>query len=181
VAKAEKATWLEGRGMGSISPGGKAPTFKLTGVDGKSYCMEEALSRGPLLAAFFKISCPTCQFTFPFLERLYQQFLKAGAAGIQIWGISQDNLDYTQQFAREWGVTFPLLLDEDSYEISQDYGLTHVPSLFLIASDGRVEFSGDGFRKRDLLAIRNSLAKHYAVQPAELFRTGEHIPEFKPG
>jgi peroxiredoxin len=167
--------------MAPISPGQRAPAFKLTGVNGKSYSMEEALAKGPLLAAFFKISCPTCQFTFPFLERLYQQLLKAGAAGIQIWGISQDNRAYTQHFAREWSITFPLLLDKDPYEISQDYGLTHVPSLFLIAPDGRVEFSGDGFGKRDLLAIRNSLAKHYAVQPAELFGTGEHIPDFKPG
>lgn len=167
--------------MALISPGGKAPAFNLIGMDGKTYSTGDALPRGPLLTAFFKISCPTCQYTFPFLERLYQQFLKAGAAGIQLWGISQDNLDNTKRFAGEWGVTFPLLLDNDPYEISQSYGLTHVPSLFLIASDSRVEFSGDGFAKRDLLSIRKSLAQHYSVRPAELFQTSEHIPEFKPG
>src|SRR5690348_10185421 len=116
--------------MALISPGGKAPAFNLIGMDGKTYSTGDALPRGPLLTAFFKISCPTCQYTFPFLERLYQQFLKAGAAGIQLWGISQDNLDNTKRFAGEWGVTFPLLLDNAPYEISQSYGLTHVPSLF---------------------------------------------------
>jgi peroxiredoxin len=167
--------------MAFVSTGRKAPPFKLSGVDGITFSLAEALARGPLLAAFFKISCPTCQFTFPFLERLYQQFLAGGAAGLQVWGISQDNLEHTQSFAREWGITFPLLLDEDPYNISQDYGLTHVPSLFLIAPSGKVEISGDGFSKRDLLAIRKSLAQYYSAKPAELFRAGEHIPEFKPG
>lgn len=167
--------------MAVVSAGRKAPAFNLPGINGKNFSLEEALTRGPLLAAFFKISCPTCQFTFPFLERLYQQFLAAGASGIQVWGISQDNLECTRQFAREWGVTFPLLVDEEPYEISQDYGLTYVPSLFLIAPAGQVEISSDGFSKSELLAIRKSLAQHYSANPAELFRKVEHIPEFKPG
>lgn len=167
--------------MAVVAAGRKAPEFKLPGIDGKTLSLGEALARGPLLAVFFKISCPVCQFTFPFIERLYRQFLAAGADGIQVWGISQDIKEYTQDFAREWGVTFPLLLDQEPYETSQGYGLTHVPSLFLIASDGRVEISGDGFSKSDLLAVRKSLAQHYSAKPAELFRAGEHIPEFKPG
>ncbi|HEV2349569.1 MAG TPA: TlpA disulfide reductase family protein [Terriglobia bacterium] len=167
--------------MAFVSAGRKAPAFNLPGIDGKKFSLAQALAQGPLLAVFFKVSCPTCQFTFPFLERLHQQFLAAGVAGIQVWGISQDNLENTRHFARDWGVTFPLLLDEEPYEISQDYGLTHVPTLFLIAPDRRVEVSGDGFSKSDLLAIRKSLAQHYSAQPAELFRNGEHIPEFKPG
>jgi peroxiredoxin len=176
-----KVSRLEDVGMALISAGQKAPAFNLTGIDGKTYSLQNALAQGPVLAAFFKISCPTCQFTFPFLERLYQQLRAAGAAGIQIWGISQDNLENTRHFAREWGVKFPLLMDEDPYEISQTYGLTHVPSLFLIGTGGQVEISGDGFAKSDLLAIRKSLAQYYSAQPAELFRSGEHIPEFKPG
>jgi peroxiredoxin len=164
-----------------VPAGRKAPAFNLPGVDGKRYSLEGGLAKGPLLAAFFKVSCPTCQFTFPFLDRLYRQLLEAGVSEIQVWGISQDYANQARQFARDWGVTFPLLVDEDPYEISQTYGLTHVPSLFLVAPDGRVEISGDGFSKPDLLAIRNSLAQHYSVKPAELFRKGEHIPEFKPG
>lgn len=167
--------------MAVVPAGRKAPPFDLAGIDGKRFTLEKALAKGPLLAAFFKISCPTCQFTFPFLDRLYRQFLEAGATGIQVWGISQDDAEQTRKFAHDWGVTFPLLLDQDPYEISQAYGLAHVPSLFLIAPDGRVEFSGDGFSKPDLLAIRKSLAQHYSVKPAELFQKGEHIPEFKPG
>ncbi|MHB8656288.1 MAG: peroxiredoxin family protein [Terriglobia bacterium] len=167
--------------MSMVPAGKKAPPFELTGVDSKTYSLQAALARGPLLAVFFKVSCPTCQFTFPFVERMYRQFLEAGAAGVQIWGISQDNPQNTQRFAKEWDVTFPLLIDEDPYEISQEYGLAHVPTLFLIAPDGQVEISGDGFSKADLLSIRKSLASHLSVKPAELFRAGEQVPDFKPG
>src|SRR5579864_1889238 len=167
--------------MSIVLPGKKAPPFELTGMDGKKYSLQGALARGPLLLIFFKVSCPTCQFTFPFVERMYGQFQAAGAAGVQVWGISQDNSQNTQRFARDWSVTFPLLIDEEPYEISQEYGLIHVPTLFLISPDGRVEISGDGFCKADLLGIRKSLANQLAVKPVELFRAGEQVPDFKPG
>ncbi len=167
--------------MSAITSGKKAPPFELTGTDGKKYSLSDALARGPLLTAFFKVSCPTCQFTFPYVERLYQQFLAAGAVGIQVWGISQDNAQNTRRFGQEYGVTFPLLIDEEPYEISQEYRLTHVPTLFVIGAGGQIEISSDGFSKTDLLEIRKSLAAKLEVKPAELFHPGEQVPAFKPG
>jgi len=167
--------------MALLATGKKAPPFQLTATDGKIYSLAAALANGPLLAVFFKVSCPVCQYTFPFLDRMYRQFLTAGAAGLQIWGVSQDNAQNSKSFAKDWGVTFPLLIDDEPYETSQAYGLAHVPSLFLIAPDGRVEISGDGFSKADLLEMRKSLAEKLAVHPAELFRPSEEVPAFRPG
>lgn len=167
--------------MAAVVPRRKAPPIELTSTDGKKFSLETALTRGPVLAAFFKIACPVCQYTFPFVERMFRQFRAAGAEGIQIWGISQDNMQYTERFAKEFGVTFPLLIDEEPYETSGDYGLSHVPTLVLIAPDGHVEISGDGFSKSDLLEIRQSLARHLKVKPAELFKPKEQVPAYKPG
>jgi peroxiredoxin len=162
----------------TVTVGQVAPAFELVGADGRRYSLKEALAKGPLLAAFFKVSCPTCQFTFPFIERLYQQFRAQGA---QVWGISQDASRDSQRFAKEFGVTFPILIDEEPYETSQEYGLAYVPTLFLIAPDGQVEISSDGFSKGDLLAIQKSFAGRFGATPAELFRPSERIPEYKPG
>lgn len=167
--------------MSALASGKKAPQFELTATDGKKYSLSGALAHGPLLVVFFKVSCPTCQFTIPFVERLYQQFLAAGAPGIQVWGISQDDAQNTRHFAKEFGVTFPLLIDEAPYEISQEYHLTHVPTLFLIRGGGHIEISSDGFSKTDILEIRKSLAAKFAMKPAELFHPGEQIPAYKPG
>jgi len=167
--------------MPTVTAGKKAPAFELVATDGKKYSLSAALTQGPVLAVFFKVSCPVCQYTFPFVERLYQQLRAAGATGFEIWGISQDNAQYTQRYAQEFGVSFPLLIDEEPYETSQHYRLTHVPAYVLIGKDGQVEISGDGFCKADLVEISKSLARHLSVKPAELFRRGEAVPEFKPG
>ena len=104
-----------------------------------------------MLAAFFKVNCPTCQYTFPFLERLYQQL---GPNRAQICGISQDGIKDSQRFARDYAVTFPMLIDDYPYRISREYGLEYVPSIFLIAPDGVVTKGSEGFSKRDLLEIK---------------------------
>jgi len=167
--------------VSALATGQPAPAFELAGMDAKRYSLEEGLAAGHVLAAFFKASCPTCQYTFPFLERLYQQLRAAGIERVRIWGISQDNAQHSQQFAREFGVTFPILIDEEPYKVSQEYGLSYVPTLFLIAPDGHVQITGDGFSKADLLAIHQCLAQHFSVELPLLFRPNEKVPEYKPG
>lgn len=164
--------------MGTIRKGEAAPAFEMTGMDGRRYSLHDALARGPLLAVFFKVSCPTCQYAFPFVERLHQQFR---AQGIQVWAISQDNARDSQGFVKEFGITFPVLIDDYPYETSRAYGIKFVPTLFLISSSGRVEIAGDGFAKVDLLEIQKWFGKHFSLSPPSLFLPSEKVPEFKPG
>lgn len=164
--------------MGSFKAGAKAPAFTLAGMDGRPHSFQEALARGPLLVAFFKVSCPTCQYTFPFLERMVQQF---HGRGIQIWGVSQDDARNSRSFAEEWGLTFPCLIDDYPYEVSDAYGIRLVPTLFLINTQGRVELTTDGFDKKDLLGIQQWFAKQFSANPPALFLPTERVPEFKPG
>ncbi|MFB3923861.1 MAG: peroxiredoxin family protein [Terriglobia bacterium] len=164
--------------MGTIKKGEAAPAFELPGIEGNRYSLEEALARGPLLAAFFKVSCPTCQYTFPFIERLYQQFRPKG---IQVWAVSQDDARASRQFAKEFGTTFPVLIDEYPYQASRKYGIKYVPTLFLIPRHGKVELVSDGFAKADLIEIQQWFAKSLSSQPPALFLPNERVPEFKPG
>ena len=164
--------------MPPLATGTLAPPFHLTSMDGKPYSLPTGLKQGPVLAVFFKVACPTCQFTLPFVERLYRQL--RGAAG-QVWGIAQDDPQQSQKFAKQYGLTFPILIDEEPYEVSRKYALKYVPTLFLIGPDGHVEISGDGFSKADLNAMQKFLAKHLSVTPAALFEPSDHVPEYKPG
>ena len=164
--------------MPVLSAGKLAPTFELSGMDGKKYALQEALARGPVLAAFFKVSCPTCQYTLPFLERLHKQLQEKN---VQVWAISQDRAGESRRFAQEYGITFPILLDDNGYEVSRSYGLTYVPTILLIAPDGHVQLSSEGFCKAELLEMQKSLAQDYSATPAPLFLPTERVPEFKPG
>jgi peroxiredoxin len=155
-----------------------APDFDLQGTDGRPYSLTTALEHGPVLVAFFKVSCPTCQYAFPFLERLLRQFESRGGA---VWGISQDRVKDTLVFAREFGITFPLLIDEHPYELSDRYGVQYTPTLYLVARDGKIEVESDGFSKRDFLEIQKRMAGELSLTPEPLFLASEQVPEFKPG
>ena len=74
--------------MTKIAEGQTAPNFALKSLEDKEFSLTKLLERGPVVAAFFKISCPVCQFTFPFLERLYERY---GGDGVAFLGISQDD------------------------------------------------------------------------------------------
>jgi peroxiredoxin len=164
--------------MTHIVAGNIAPGFSLKGLDGKEYSLGALEQRGPVVAAFFKISCPVCQFTFPFLERLHKRY---GGNGVTFLGISQDDAQSTKKFAAEYGVTFPMVPDEKGYPVSNAYGLTSVPTIFLIEPDGTVRVSSMGFDKKHLDTIARELAERKKIAFAPLFRPEENVPANKPG
>jgi peroxiredoxin len=168
---------MEGE-MTNIVAGNKASGFSLKGLDGKDYSLGQLLKRGPVVAAFFKISCPVCQFTFPFLERIFQRY---GGDGVTFLAISQDDAKATKEFAQKYGVTFPLVMDEKNYPVSNAYGLTNVPTILLIEPDGNVKVSCTGFVKADLETIAKELAERRKIVLAALFRPDENIPALQPG
>src|SRR5580658_11146121 len=137
--------FLGGSKMAALPAGAKAPAFALQSVDGKKLNLADALKKGPVVAAFFKVSCPTCQFTAPFLERLHENY--AGEK-FTLWGISQDDAQDTREFFQEFDTEFPTLIDDHGYSVSNQYGITNVPTVFLIASDGKIQESSVGFLRK---------------------------------
>ncbi|MDQ2898313.1 MAG: TlpA family protein disulfide reductase [Acidobacteriota bacterium] len=159
--------------MAMLEVGQIAPDFELPDLDGKPRSLRQILSAGPALLAFFKISCPVCQFTFPFLERLYRG---GDDRAPQLIGISQDDAESTVSFNQAFGVTFPVLLDTSSrnYPAGTAYRITNVPSLFLVEKDGRISQAAIGFVK----AAMEDLGRVFGVAP---FREGETVPAIRPG
>jgi peroxiredoxin len=165
--------------MVTLTTGVRAPSFTLPTVQGKRVSLDEALQNGPVVLAFFKVSCPVCQYAFPFFERLYRA---NQGVEVTILGISQNNLRDTKEFLREYGVTFPVALDDPKkYEVSNAYGLTNVPTLFYIAPDGEIEISSVGWSKADVEAVNQKLAEHRKQTPAPLWHKGEDVQDFRGG
>lgn len=166
--------------MPALGAGVIAPDFTLPTVDGKQFSLAEALQRGPVLLAFFKISCPVCQYAFPFFERVFQA---SQGSNVTVLGVSQDNVKNTQAFMREYGVTFPVAIDDGSggYATSSAYGLTNVPTTFLISQSGEIEVSSVGWSKRDVEDIYQQLAESRSQTPAPIWRGGESVQEFRAG
>jgi len=164
--------------MPALTAGTAAPEINLPNTQGKEVSLKEALKRGPVVAAFFKISCPVCQFALPYLERIYKAY---SGGKVAIVGISQDEQNYTEEFAREYRITFPLLLDPvDDYPASNAYDLTNVPSIFFIA-EGGVKLSIVGWDKRDMERLNAEVARASGVPLQPLFGKGEDVPASKAG
>jgi peroxiredoxin len=165
--------------MPALANGAKAPDFELKTLDGKPFSLGNALTRAQVVLAFFKVSCPTCQYAFPFLERLHQAY---AANGVSLVGISQNGGKDTAAFNKEFGVTFPVLLDDtDSYPVSNAYGLTNVPTIFWIAQDGEIEVSSVAWVKADFEQINRKMAEAGKTAPAVVFKPGEDVRDFRAG
>jgi peroxiredoxin len=164
--------------MPALTAGRAAPEIKLPSTKGTKFSLEEALKRGPVVAAFFKISCPVCQFTLPYLERIYKVYPDSR---VTIVGVSQDERNYTEEFAREYGITFPLLLDPvDHYPVSNAFDITNVPTIFLI-DGGEVKLSMVGWDRRDMEMLNAEVARSTSVPVQPLFRKREDVPASKAG
>jgi peroxiredoxin len=168
-----------GQQMGALSVGTKAPDFTLKTGDGKEFSLSTELANGPVVLAFFKVSCPTCQYAFPFFERLYKAY---GQNGVKMIGVSQNVARETAAFVKQFGITFPVVLDEgDSYPVSNAYGLTNVPTLFWIADDGEIEVSAVGWVKAEFEDINKRMAKQGKAPVAVVFQPGEDVRDFRAG
>lgn len=165
--------------MSALAAGTKAPEFELKAIGGKKFSLQDELGRGPVVLVFFKVSCPTCQYALPFYERLYEAY---GKKGVGLFAVSQNDSKDTAAFVNEFGITFPVLLDDTrSYKASNAYGLTNVPTIFWVAQDGEIELSSVGWVKADFEAINRKMAEADQVSPSIVFRPDEEVRDFRAG
>lgn len=165
--------------MAALDPGKTASDFTLHAMDGKPFSLKDALTRGPVLLAFFKISCPVCQYALPFVERIYKAY---GNKNLTIAGVSQNDKKDTALFMKQYGITFPVLLDDTSkYPVSNAYGLTNVPTLFWIAPDGEIQVSSVGWIKQEIEEMNHRSAEITGDAARPVFQPDEQVADFRAG
>ncbi len=163
--------------MSALEAGVKAPDFTLPTMSGDSFSLQAALRQGPVLVVFFKASCPVCQFAMPYAERLFQA---AKGKKVTIVAVSQDDQKTTAAFMKQYRLTLPVALDEPkTYPASNAYGLTNVPTFFLVSPAGDIEVSSVGWSREDVDRMYHALMAE--PQPTPFFHSGEHVPELKFG
>src|SRR5690349_7242222 len=88
-----------------LSSGDLAPGFRLQRLEGGEVSLSDLLPSGPILLVFYKVSCPVCQMTMPYLQRIH------AASALPIYAISQNDAEDAREFNQEFGITIPTLLD----------------------------------------------------------------------
>lgn len=164
--------------MAALEVGAVAPDLSLKDLSGQQRSLGELTQDGLLLAVFYKVGCGTCKFSAPYFEKFYQAY--KGRKGFQLWGVSQDTLEDTTAYLQEYSASFPNLLDETHWT-SADYGLTNVPTLFLIDGQGKILKSCVGFSRSDLNGMSETVATFLGASPVVISAPDDGAPHLRPG
>jgi peroxiredoxin len=165
--------------MPVLSKNSAAPEIKLKTARGEDFSLDAARRQTPVVAAFFKVECPTCQYALPFVQRLSEGYPKDK---LRVVAISQNDKAATEAFIKQYKLDIPVAIDDKTqYVASNAYGLTNVPSIFYISTAGKVEASIVGWSKSDMDALNTQIAKDTGAPIAPLYKPTEQILEFKAG
>lgn len=153
-----------------LAAGSHISDFRLPLLDGGETGLRELIAGGPVLVAFFKVSCPVCQMTLPVLDRI------RSSGRLPVFAVSQNDARDTRAFQQRFEVALPTLLDseEDRFPVSNAFGISSVPTLFLIEKDGSVARVIEGWSKSEI----ERLGELAGVKP---FRPTDSVPEWKAG
>jgi peroxiredoxin len=153
-----------------LAAGSLAPAFDMQLLEGGRETPASLCRKGPFVLAFFKVTCPVCQLTLPFLERIRQ------SGSLSVYAVSQNDAEDTAEFNREFDLSIPTLLDpeEGGFPASSAFGISSVPTVFLIEAGGEISRVIEGWHKGDI----GELADRAGVT---VFRQGENVPAWKAG
>ncbi len=160
----------------ALEPGTKAPSFELVDTEGRKVSLEDLLKKGPTLLIFYKRECPVCRDSLPFFKK-YTQYVN----GFSVVGIAQNTQEETVEFAQSLGLNFPILLDSDGYKVSKAYGLTNVPTLFLIGQDGVIKKTVVSWNRQLNNEVSEEIAKTTGKPVVVISQEGDGMPDFRPG
>ena len=113
--------------------GHPAPEFELVSVAGETVRLSDFQGQ-PVILNFWATWCGPCRAEFP----EFQQAAVDNADRLVIIGINNTSADQADQipgFLKEFGITFPIVLDEDGQTIKR-YRILGLPTTIFIDSDG---------------------------------------------
>ena len=129
-----------------IEPGKKAPAFSLPDQDGQTHSLADYAGQPVIIYFYPKDDTPGCTKESCAFQDNLPTFKKSKAV---VLGVSVLNSASKKRFADKYGLTFPLLADED-HAVMEKYGVWQQRSLYgrkfmgiarttyLIGPDGKV-------------------------------------------
>jgi cytochrome c biogenesis protein CcmG/thiol:disulfide interchange protein DsbE len=131
-----------GAGLISASTAKTAPPFAITNAaTGKPFVLQDAVKQNPIVLDFWATWCGPCRAELPHLQKLSQKY----QGQVTFYGVnSSDTPQATTKFARQSGLTFPMLSDTD-HHVAFLYGADSIPLLIVIDTHGKVRAVTDGY------------------------------------
>jgi peroxiredoxin len=112
----------------------RAPDFTLQAMDGKTYTLSQLAGR-PVLINYWATWCIPCKVELPILQKLYLEYQQKGIYIISVDAIDQDSADKVQDIVDQFGMTFPVLLDQGG-QFANLYQTIFFPTTVLVDASG---------------------------------------------
>lgn len=124
---------------GNTAPqtGFSAPDFTLQTPTGESYNLSELRGQA-VLVNLWATWCPPCRAEMPAIEKMYQEYKDQGFIVLAINMTYQDDPFAVVPFTKEYGLTFPILLEETG-DVAYAYQLRSLPSSYFIDRAGIIQ------------------------------------------
>jgi thiol-disulfide isomerase/thioredoxin len=152
-----------------LDPPVPAPPETFAALDGTRVRLADFKGR-VVLVNFWATWCAPCIFEMPSLDRLQAALGDRGLAVLAV-SIDRGGVKVIRPFAKRLGLEHLGLYHDDKGALFQAFGVTGLPTTFLIDRRGRIVGAYPGAAEWDGPEAR-ALIEHYLRQPAAAVKTG---------
>ncbi|MGN7471926.1 TlpA family protein disulfide reductase [Brevibacillus sp. SAFN-007a] len=110
-----------------------APHFSLSSLDNQTYQVAGKRDK-PVILNFWASWCGPCREEVPYLKELYEKY-KDRLDFYAINLTANDDVESAKAFVKEFGLSFPILLDETG-KIANLYQVISIPTTYFINTNG---------------------------------------------
>jgi peroxiredoxin len=133
--------------------GWKAPDFRLQGVDGKEWCLDDVRGSRGTLVMFICNHCPYVKAIRPRLVKDLEELQALGVNAIAVMSndptdYPEDGFEHMRAVAEEFDFPFPYVTDP-TQQVARAYGAICTPDFFGFNADLELQYRGrfDASRK----------------------------------
>jgi peroxiredoxin len=126
-----------------------APDFTARDVEGKTFRLSDHLGREVILLDFWATYCEPCKAEFPHLRAMYDANKSRGLLVVGVAMDGPESLADVPAFVGRYGISFPVVLDDDSRIASLYDPKKSMPLSVLVGRDGHVAVVREGYNPGD--------------------------------
>lgn len=154
--------------------GSKMPGLKLVTLTGEATSLTSYANKNGVLVIFVSVQCPVSNAYNERMEALAQQWHSRGFGVVGINANRTESPEAVAAHAREHGLTFPILKDNDN-RLADALGASFTPETYLFDASGTLRYHGriddskdpSGISKRDLNDALEAIAAGRPVVVSE--------------